>query len=85
MNKNGRVAICGSMSQYNLENPEKGRIYDNICSYIQNYIVIHPFVGARLNGVILGKTLTIKGFLCYDHFSRWHQAHEVLNEWIEKV
>jgi len=24
MNKNGRVAICGSMSQYNLENPEKG-------------------------------------------------------------
>ena len=43
------------------------------------------FVGARLNGVILGKTLTIKGFVCYDHFNRWHQAHVALNEWIEKV
>lgn len=63
MNKNGRVAVVGSMSQYNLEKPEKG---------------------ARLNSVILAKTLKIQGFVCYDHLSRWPQAHAVLNEWIDK-
>ena len=26
MNKNGRVAIVGNMSEYNLDNPEKGKM-----------------------------------------------------------
>ena len=43
------------------------------------------FVGARLNSLILANTLKIQGFMCYDHFSRWPQAHAVLNEWIDKV
>ena len=43
------------------------------------------FVGARLNSMILANTLKIQGFMCYDHFSRWPQAHAVLNEWIDKV
>ena len=43
------------------------------------------FVGARLNSIILANTLKIQGFMCYDHFNRWPQAHAVLNEWIDKV
>lgn len=38
-----------------------------------------------MNSVILAKTLKIEGFVCYDHLSRWPQAHVALNEWIEKV
>ena len=38
MNKNGRVAVVGTMSQYNLENPEKGRML--YVQYHQEYIVL---------------------------------------------
>ncbi|XP_065910747.1 prostaglandin reductase 1-like [Dysidea avara] len=63
MNKSGRVTIVGAISQYNLENPEKG---------------------TRVNRSILGKELTVKGFVVYSHLPRWPEAFKTMGEWIDK-
>ena len=50
MNKNGRVAIVGAMSQYNLENPKKGRMFNHVASYNDKVTIITMYVMTIVQG-----------------------------------
>ena len=38
-----------------------------------------------MNRSILGKELTVKGFVVYSHLPRWPEAFKTMGEWIDKV
>ncbi|XP_062512869.1 prostaglandin reductase 1-like [Corticium candelabrum] len=71
MKQFGRVASCGSISQYNLK-PGTG---DKDLSVPK---------GARLQGVIVKQQLKIEGFIIYRFTDRYDEANSALAQWVKE-
>jgi len=61
MNNHGRVAMCGSISQYNEAKPPPG---------------------PRNLGLVVGKRLSLRGFLVNDHARRFPEMTRELGAWL---
>lgn len=61
MNPDGRIAACGSISQYNASEPQPA---------------------PRNLSLIVGKRITLRGFLVSDHWSRMPQFIEEVGGWL---
>ena len=88
MNTDGRVSICGFISQYNLLEPPKGTtcIYTLVVSnsQIQCFVLFH--VKARpVTGLILFKQLTVQGFMVVKWLKQWPEAFKEIEQWIQEV
>ncbi len=61
MNLHGRVAVCGSVSQYNAKEPPPG---------------------PRNLSLLVGKRLTLRGFLVFDHYDRFPDMIREVSGWL---
>ena len=85
MNSFGRVSICGCISQYNLLEPPKG--INNPIYVIIYILIIHIciYIVRPISGLILGKQLTVQGFMVYRWLSSWPAAFKEIAQWIAEV
>ncbi|XP_062512868.1 prostaglandin reductase 1-like [Corticium candelabrum] len=76
MKQFGRVAICGSISQYNLKpesEAEGGKgLFDAVTK------------GPRLQGAILGHQLKVEGFIVLRFADRNDEANSALAQWVKE-
>ena len=88
MNTNGRVSICGFISQYNSEEPPKGTNYLlSLSCLTQINLMFHlTYVKAQpVRGLILFKQLTVRGFMVTGYLERWPEAFKEIEQWIQEV
>ena len=85
MNSFGRVSICGYISQYNLLEPPKG--INNPIYVIIYILIIHIciYIVRPISGLILGKQLTVQGFIVHRWLSNWPTAFKEMTQWITEV
>ena len=54
-------------------------------SFINNYCIIHYFLGRQVSRVILGKQLLIQGFTVFRWTDQWPRAFKEIAQWIQEV
>lgn len=79
MNPLGRVAICGSISQYNEKESKPGQFF-NVMSIFTVYII-----EINILNVIQMKQLTVQAFLGWNYIPEWPVAFKEMTQWIQEV
>ena len=79
MNPLGRVAICGSISQYNEKESKPGQFF-NVMSIFTVYII-----EINILNVIQMKQLTVQAFLGWNYIPEWPAAFKEMTQWIQEV
>lgn len=91
MNEFGRVAVCGSISTYNLKTTKsKFGFFSNddfffyYCSWIKIDAIFFVFKATiiPLQPIIIAKQLKVEGFIVSRWFNRWTEGVVQLSKWI---
>lgn len=84
MNDFGRVAMCGSISTYNLKtNRSKTKNTSNVFNSNSNDLFFcHLATHRPIEPIIISKQLKVEGFIVNRWFMRWDEGVAKLSKWI---